>query len=369
MSTFEIVLVCTFVLMCNPKNCHPLPFSSGMYPEIDPFTDNRGGIEDWEKIYMVPGSALFIPKGWLHCIKSEPGSLALSIQVEGYKPCRQMVESQIESTIIEQSIADFATWSDASKSGHSHSVDTSCKAKSPDEDAHRPAPSKPGHTTENSSVGVIAKIGQAVVSTSSEHLVRGENSVVAQANIESAKMTKRKACNAGSENKLIRIKRHSNGTAHNQQMLRKSNRTILKCGICSRGFGGEMWLLYFQGPSKCQSTRALPLSPTILAKHLVCMECRPRGSSRCVSPREKIIYPDGECRPILTKEEFVSGNSSMLPIDLDEYKFIAASYTDYETQILNNGKAQWGKAGQGLNSDQNEKLMAIDIHRGKKRNK
>ena len=130
-----------------------------------------------------------------------------------------------------------------------------------------------------------------------------------------------------------------------------------------------MWLLYFQGPSECQSTRALPPSPTMIAKHLVCMECRPRGSSRCVSPGEVIEYPDGECRPILTNEEFISDNSSILPIDLDEYKFIAASYTDYETQILNNSKAQWGKAGQGLNSAQIEKLMAINMQNGRKSNK
>ncbi len=130
-----------------------------------------------------------------------------------------------------------------------------------------------------------------------------------------------------------------------------------------------MWLLYFQGPSESQSTRALPLSPTMIAKHLVCMECRPRGSSRCVSPSEVIKYPDGECRPILTNEEFISENSSLLPIDLGEYKFIAASYTDYETQILNNGKAQWGKAGQGFNSAQIENLMAINNQNGRKSNK
>ena len=56
----------------------------GIYENIDPFSSNQEmwGQWDWKTIDLSSGEALFIPKNWLHCIKSTAKTVAFSFQVE-----------------------------------------------------------------------------------------------------------------------------------------------------------------------------------------------------------------------------------------------------------------------------------------------
>ena len=179
-----------------------------MFPELDPFANENDRDESgyiWEKVHMCPGSALFIPKNWLHCVQSAPNTLALSMQVEAYKYC--------EST-------------------DSKTPDSAPTSKQP-----TPAECKSGTTVD-----------------------RKPSAVYPQTSI------------AGD--------------------VRKSRRVVPKCGICSKIFSQsqEMWLLRYQGTAAAES---LPEYPTMLAKHLVCMDCCPRNGSKGVAPKYKITFPDG----------------------------------------------------------------------------
>ena len=225
---------------------------------------------------MCPGSALFIPKDWLHCVQSSPNTLALSMQVEAYKQIRLARKS--EATL------KSAEYRESTDSKTSDSAPTS---KQP-----TPAECKSGTTAD-----------------------RKSSAIHPQTNI------------AGD--------------------VRKSRRVVPTCGICSKKFSQsqEMWLLRYQGTAAADS---LPEYPTMLAKHLVCMKCCPRNGSKGVAPKCKITFPDGQERPIITGQEFKSAHSCFKARDLNEYEFIPASYGDYQTNVINGGKAIWGQAGQSF---------------------
>jgi len=55
--------------------------NSSILDQINPFKGERGGL-DWRKCCMTPGDALLIPRDWIHCIKSAPLTIALSLQVQ-----------------------------------------------------------------------------------------------------------------------------------------------------------------------------------------------------------------------------------------------------------------------------------------------
>lgn len=259
--------------------CSPFDSLSGIFPEIDPFANDNDRDESgyiWEKVHMCPGSALFIPKDWLHCVQSSPNTLALSMQVEAYKQIKLARKS--EATLKS---AEYCESTD------SKTPDSAPKSKQP----------------------TLAECKSGTTTTAD----RKSSSIHPQTNIAGA--------------------------------ARKSRRVVSKCGICPNTFSQsqEMWLLRYQGTAAAE---LFPEYPTMLAKHLVCMKCCPRDGSKSVAPKDKITFPDGQKRPIITGQEFKSAHSCFKARDLNEYEFIPASYGDYQTNVINGGKAIWGQAGQ-----------------------
>lgn len=59
--------------------------NSTIFSHIDPFAVDKKGDWEWKKVNLTPGSALYIPQDYLHCIKSTEDTLALSFQVEPYR--------------------------------------------------------------------------------------------------------------------------------------------------------------------------------------------------------------------------------------------------------------------------------------------
>jgi len=91
--------------------------NDGILQHVNPFSSDEsehGGFS-WTTIHMGPGSSLFIPKYWLHCIKSvgNPQTLALSFQVlpklgQISTPVRRTWTSQdISAVAEEQSVVDL----------------------------------------------------------------------------------------------------------------------------------------------------------------------------------------------------------------------------------------------------------------------
>jgi len=89
----------------------------GILQDVNPFSldeSEHGGFK-WTTIHMGPGSSLFIPKYWLHCIKSvgNPHTLALSFQVlptlgQISTPAKRAWTSQdISAVAEEQSVVDL----------------------------------------------------------------------------------------------------------------------------------------------------------------------------------------------------------------------------------------------------------------------
>jgi len=59
--------------------------NSTIFSDIDPFAEDKKGDWEWKKVNLTPGSALYIPQDYLHCIRSTEDTLALSFQVEPYR--------------------------------------------------------------------------------------------------------------------------------------------------------------------------------------------------------------------------------------------------------------------------------------------
>ena len=93
-------------------------FADGIRQDVNPFSPdvNEHGGFSWTTIHMGPGSSLFIPKYWLHCIKSvgNPHTLAFSFQVQlslsgqNSSPIKRAWASQdISAVAEEQSVVDL----------------------------------------------------------------------------------------------------------------------------------------------------------------------------------------------------------------------------------------------------------------------
>lgn len=92
--------------------------NDGILQHVNPFSSDEsehGGFS-WTTIHMGPGSSLFIPKYWLHCIKSvgNPHTLAFSFQVQlslsgqNSSPIKRAWASQdISAVAEEQSVVDL----------------------------------------------------------------------------------------------------------------------------------------------------------------------------------------------------------------------------------------------------------------------
>jgi len=101
---------CKEVRIAPPMN--EIGFADGILQDVNPFSSDEsehGGFS-WTTIHMGPGSSLFIPKYWLHCIKSvgNPQTLALSFQVlptlgQINTPVKRAWTSQDISAVAEES--------------------------------------------------------------------------------------------------------------------------------------------------------------------------------------------------------------------------------------------------------------------------
>ena len=106
------------IVKIAPPAVNEIGFADGIRQDVDPFSpdvNEHGGFK-WTTIHMGPGSSLFIPKYWLHCIKSvgNPHTLALSFQVQlslsgqNSSPIKRAWASQdISAVAEEQSVVDL----------------------------------------------------------------------------------------------------------------------------------------------------------------------------------------------------------------------------------------------------------------------
>mmetsp|Transcript_25431 Transcript_25431/g.54940 ORF Transcript_25431/g.54940 Transcript_25431/m.54940 type:complete len:805 (+) Transcript_25431:120-2534(+) len=260
----------------------------GILHGIDPFSEDEkihGGFA-WETVMMYPGAVIFLPKFWVHCVKSvgHPDTLALSFQVEIKEDKRHLISWEECGVPLMEAPAPLVPMTSPA------AADTS--------------------TTD------------ATTSTTDKNISIANPSKFA---------------------KKVSIKTEVSST---EFMGRRSSRQRPKCGICKAGFcGEEMWVLQRNDFGTTNQTHQnnsanypeLPVCPIELPKHLICMGCCPRQILIYTGdPATEIAYPDGKRRPILTCEEFP---------DLHHYGYYSASIVDYTTKYVNKGRSLLGRAG------------------------
>jgi len=342
----------------------------GLFPELDPFSSDEtmhGGLQ-WETVNMIPGSVLFIPQFWLHCVRSvgSPQTLALSFQVK--------FEGGTRSTARERGVPTTLGKSPAGPIGEEGEPRTESERKA---SAGRPID---GKRREQSMTGPIAEraTGSILGKPAGPIAKRGrlqmekEKKASADEPVEPAAKRGRpkmedeakasngygKKCTALADPARTTSDANAPGPRSKSQRpsrspsppRRKSSRQRFSCGVCSsngfvrNGVKEEMWILVFQGRNLPPD---LPYCPASVPKHLVCFRCCPRnrGTGGIVEPGEVITYPRGRRRRILTKKEFREGSETTEGRCFGQYAYVTGSDVDYSRGVVNGGRALFGRAG------------------------
>eukprot|EP00571_Detonula_confervacea_P007128 CAMPEP_0172325068 /NCGR_PEP_ID=MMETSP1058-20130122/53051_1 /TAXON_ID=83371 /ORGANISM="Detonula confervacea, Strain CCMP 353" /LENGTH=839 /DNA_ID=CAMNT_0013041517 /DNA_START=272 /DNA_END=2789 /DNA_ORIENTATION=- len=310
------------VKIASPMDSLARPADGNLH-HVDPFSPNEEdhGAFNWETVHLGPGSVLFIPKYWLHCIRSigTPNTLAFSFQVELNGGARWSQNAFIAREPTTAPVAGITASGDYT----AHCLDISNNTAS--ESAREEAEEKAKLKDDNGKTKHKRKLGRSIKVDVDEQGVRDK-----------------KKLRPKEEHRSDRIK-EENSTSR-QPLCRKSSRTLPKCGMlwCSKGFcNEEMWVLQLKFAGRAD----LPDCPTAVPKHLICMKCCPRNELKATGdPEKEITYPDGKRRSILTRDEFCE-TSNMERSDLQHYEYASSSYIDYTTKFVNQGRSLYGHAG------------------------
>ena len=296
---------------------------------------------------------MFIPKHWLHCVRSSgnPNTLALSFQVE-FDPDADTSIGAMED--LREKIWNPMGHSSSSQKGNNeekaelvaaikgsgmHGDQEDCAlwtASKPDTGSSSAWNKKKTKTTKSMATFRLKK--------SPNNDSKGQNS---RWNNTNTKNTIKGMSNFGLKKSPGSIKSEHH-RSDGLPWLRKSTRQRFKCGICSsNGFVGdghvkeEMWMLLLQG---AKQPPHMATCPTEIPQHLVCFKCCPRNQEGIIEPEEVITYPGGERRPILTMDEFCK-ITNMKKSCFKLYAYVTGSDIDYSSKIMNQGQALFGDAG------------------------
>ena len=90
----------------GPTTCHAASTesNSSLYDDIDPFIKGKEGDWSWKSVDMKPNEALLIPKDFLHAIKSEKDTVAISLQVEPYSDPKRYRELKEKKRQLEEAV-------------------------------------------------------------------------------------------------------------------------------------------------------------------------------------------------------------------------------------------------------------------------
>lgn len=329
---------------------HPVLSHSSIFEDVNPFVAAKGTL--WEFVTLNAGDGLLLPQGWVHAIKSVPGTVAISFQVES---------SGIDAT---SPYVRRGRNTDPEDLRHLSSialdieeVDDTIERKS-----HGTTP-----VTKDSVAVVCDSVSGSSTKSSSDN--RGQSDKIASMEENKIEFPRKnlavvnKNTNATKERRVMAratIQTHSRyGRTRPtmdranidvvpdevvstvlptrklvkeqisvRQSVRRSKREKFICGVdgCNRTFpvdDGMMWVLVLSLDAENTSLQEkdLPAVPTNHPKHLVCVECRPLKGFAFFSPVEVLTEKD--------KRE-ING--------WENYCYYAASRADYEKWATHRGE-------------------------------
>ena len=253
---------------------------SSIFEGINPFETHCSG---WECMTLTSGDGLLLPQNWLHAVKSSPGTLAISFQVESTGEVRfePEVKRQKRQTTPSFLILNSTIQRKRKKFRRSDIV-------------------KPIEIVMTEKPKGKRQLAQTVITNKN-------------ANISHGHMT---PCD-----KSIQIQKLHHHSTPTYSGVRKSNRAKILCGNdnCHNSFltSGLMWMLIRKDANwdiKLLSN-LYPVVPISHPKHLICFDCIPQNGQEL----------------LCTSEVFNNYDKAKLK-EWRHYVFCAASRGDYMAQ-------------------------------------
>lgn len=305
------------------RDNHPVLSHSSIFEEVNPFVAATGQL--WEFVTLRAGDGLLLPQGWIHAIKSVPGTVAISFQVES---------SGIDATSPYVRRSRNANPEDLR---HLSNIKVLTDDDDDDDDElvqiEEPTVRTNSHPLTTSMDPQLASTRLDVAceeSGFSKHAQDQPKEVCGQVDKKSAKLLSRNPVSISSVKPVVKrglpTKKQdaSSKPSAPRSLLRRSRRERLECGVegCKRTFPvdcGLMWVMVLS--LEDNSPEDLPVVPTFHPKHLICVECRPQNGQAVVSADE--VLNDDDRREIR---------------DWHRYSFYAASKVDYEKWANHSGR-------------------------------
>jgi len=342
---------------------HPVLHHSSIFEEVNPFVTATGPL--WQFITLTSGDGLLLPQGWLHSVKSTPGTTAVSFQVESsgthanVPVCDQQLRRSRMKDVChistlprsdrnkelkekaedDKPISEEISFSERIKEKRKNSsqlaaieanvfleknapISTIGKKKMVAAlQAFRPK------TSGQADMGLVSKKVTSTKISPFRSSIRDtrhpeshtnnqllESSKSLQSTNDTIKSLKRKSPSSDLNESTISPSSSSHG-------VRRSKREKLSCGIegCKNIFpvNGLTWVMMLSLDTKTPRTKSkLPFVPTYHPKHLICLNCKETKGDAFFEPVQ-----------ILTDKDKNNING------WEQYMYYTASRADYEAKL------------------------------------
>ncbi len=271
--------------------------NSTIFESLDPFLDfNRGSLgSEWKLVVMQQGDALLIPRKWLHAVRSHPGTVAVSFQVE-IASVPFDVSSYFDIPSLEELMAaSLETTEQLQSDSIPHSE--GCLDRDSDEFKNILPPETPSETVELSAAGIDTDAASPVEALNTPEQTASDSQPESKKN-----QKKRKAISStpvdtplplAAKRRLALLQHPELAAARKNSRSRGGRRTRFECDWCDcAGFSkdGEMWFLRLFD-EKDMDEKVLPMVLDSPVKFL-CLSCVPRRGASVVSPDVILEYPE-----------------------------------------------------------------------------
>ena len=292
---------------------HPVISHSSIFEEVNPFVAATG--TSWQLATLQAGDGLLLPQGWIHAIKSLPGTLAISFQVES---------SGIDATSPYVRRSRNANPEDLRNL--SHIVVNMEENGSLSQDTEPLVSASSVTLMETPSVSKDSDDASDKEDQPKEICLQLDESEALMPQSASFSPGERVSSGIAGVASGLPTKAHVVGPklCTPQSSLRRSRREKLECGVagCKRTFpvdSGLMWVMVLSLDDDAPA--GLPVVPSGHPKHLICFDCHPQAGEAVFAVDEVLNETD--------MQEIGSW---------DRYCYYAASRADYEKWATHSGE-------------------------------
>lgn len=319
---------------------HPVLSHSSIFEDVNPFVAATGTL--WEFATLNAGDGLLLPQGWIHAIKSIPGTVAISFQVESsgidatspYLRRARATDPEdlrhLSHIVVNMAETEEATYKDVIVSKKSALSTAKPEVAKPTVAKRAPRRYRKegfGNRVQSTLVSKQARLPSGVFA---------KKITLAPPSNSSSPSTKLPSVSRVSAvlNKVVSTilptRKQDQPQPAAPHWVRRSRREKLGCGVdgCKNTFpvdDGLMWVMVLALESCNNGTTMdcdLPVVPTHHPKHMICLDCRELKGFAVFSPDE-----------VLTEED-KDGIK-----DWDQYMYYTASRADYQKWANHSGES------------------------------